>query len=158
MGPDKTGGLPILMSFLSSFNLALACLLAAPSWISNYSNLPFGTQRRSGRLNSYLQEIMDTKTSMPGSPTESSLVLRAVNEAVVPVYLIVPLWNSPCGSAGKESTYNVVDLGSIPGLERFPGEGKGYLLQYSGLENSMDCTAHGVAKSWTQLSDFHLAT
>ena len=44
----------------------------------------------------------------------------------------------PCGSAGKESTCNVGDLGSIPGLERSPREGKGYPLQYSGLENSMD--------------------
>ena len=44
----------------------------------------------------------------------------------------------PCGSAGKESTCNVGDLGSIPGLGRFPGEGKGYPLQYSGLENSED--------------------
>ena len=41
----------------------------------------------------------------------------------------------PCGSVGKESTYNVGDLGSIPGLERSPGEGQGYPLQYSGLEN-----------------------
>ena len=60
-----------------------------------------------------------------------------------------------CGSAGKESTCNVGDLGSIPGLGRSPGEGKGYPLQYSGLENSMDCTVHGVAKSRTQLSDSH---
>ena len=45
----------------------------------------------------------------------------------------------PCDSAGKESTCNVGDLGSIPGLGRSPGEGKGYPLQYSGLENSMDC-------------------
>ena len=45
------------------------------------------------------------------------------------------------------------DLGLIPGLGRFPGEGKGYPLQYSGLENSMDCTVHGVAKSGTRLSD-----
>ena len=43
----------------------------------------------------------------------------------------------PCGSAGKESTCNVGDLGSIPGLGRSPGEGKGYPLQYSGLENSV---------------------
>ena len=47
------------------------------------------------------------------------------------------------------------DLGSISGLGRFPGEGKGYPLQYSGLENSMDCTVHGVAKSQTRLSNFH---
>ena len=41
------------------------------------------------------------------------------------------------------------------GLGRSPGEGKGYTLQYSGLENSMDCVVHGVAKSRTRLSDFH---
>ena len=61
----------------------------------------------------------------------------------------------PCGSAGKESTHNVGDLGSIPGLGRSSGEGKGYPLQYSGMENSMDCTVLGVAKSPTWLSDFH---
>ena len=47
------------------------------------------------------------------------------------------------------------DLGSIPGLGRSPGEGKGYPVQYSGLESSLDYTAHGVAKSRTGLSDFH---
>ena len=60
-----------------------------------------------------------------------------------------------CGSAGKESTGNVGDLGSIPGLGRSPEEGKGYALQYSGLESSMDCTVHGVARSQTWLTDFH---
>jgi len=52
----------------------------------------------------------------------------------------------------------VGDLGEIPGLGRSPEEGKGYPLQYSGLENSMDCIVHGVAKSWTRLSDFHSLT
>ena len=52
-------------------------------------------------------------------------------------------------SAGKESTCNAGDPSSIPGTGRSDGEGKGYLLQYSGLENSMDYTVHGVAKSWT---------
>ena len=46
-------------------------------------------------------------------------------------------------SAGEESACNVGDLGSIPGLERFPGEGKGYPLQYSGLENSMAVSSMG---------------
>ena len=50
---------------------------------------------------------------------------------------------------GKESACNVGDLGSIPGLGRFPGEGSCYPLQYSGLENSMDCIVHGIAKSRT---------
>ena len=45
----------------------------------------------------------------------------------------------PCGSAGKESACNVGDVGSIPGLGRSLGEGKGYPIEYSGLENSMDC-------------------
>ena len=61
----------------------------------------------------------------------------------------------PCGSADKESTRNAEDLGLIPGLGRSPGEGKGYPLQYSGLENSMDRIVHGVAKSQTRLSDSH---
>ena len=61
----------------------------------------------------------------------------------------------PCGSAGKESTCNAGDLGLIPGLGWSSGGGKDYPLQNSGLENSMDCTVHGVTKSWTQLSDFH---
>ena len=47
------------------------------------------------------------------------------------------------------------DLGSIPRLGKSPGEGQGYPLRYSGLENSMDCIVHGVAKSWTRLSGFH---
>ena len=55
------------------------------------------------------------------------------------------------GSSGKESACNAEHLG----WEDTPGEGKGYPLQYSGLENSMDCIVHGVAKSWTQLSNFH---
>ena len=57
----------------------------------------------------------------------------------------------PCGSAGKESACSVGDLGSIPGLGTSPGEGNGYPLQYSCLENSMDrgtwwATVHGVAE------------
>ena len=68
----------------------------------------------------------------------------------IPVFL-----GFPCGSAGKESACSVGDLGSIPGLGKSSGEGKGCPLQYSGLENSMDCIVHGVAKSRTRLSDFH---
>ena len=64
----------------------------------------------------------------------------------------------PCGSAGKESACNAGDPGLFPGLGRSPGEGNGYPLQYSGMENSMDCIIHGVAaKSQTRLSqkDFY---
>ena len=60
-----------------------------------------------------------------------------------------PRWLS-----GNEFACNVGHLGLIPGLGRSPGEGKGYPLQYSGLENSMDCIVHGVAKSQTGLRNF----
>ena len=61
----------------------------------------------------------------------------------------------PGGSGRKESSSNVGDLGSIPGLGRFPQEGNGYPFQYSGMENCIDgeawqATVHGVTKSWTQ--------
>ena len=69
-------------------------------------------------------------------------------------YLFI-LWVFPGSSADKESACNAEDLDSIPGLGRSPGEGNGYPLQYSGLENSMDCVVHGVTKSQTRLSDFH---
>ena len=55
----------------------------------------------------------------------------------------------------KEYACNEGDLPSVPGLGRSPGKGKGYPLQYSGLENSMDCIVHRVAESRTRLSDFH---
>ena len=58
-------------------------------------------------------------------------------------------------SAGRESACNAGDLSSVPELGRSPGEGKVYPLQYSGLENCMDCIVHEVTKSQTQLSDFH---
>ena len=69
-------------------------------------------------------------------------------------------WGFPDSSAGKESACNVGDLGSIPGLGRLPGEGNGYPLQYSSLENSMDrgawqATVHEVEKNRTQMSEFH---
>ena len=60
----------------------------------------------------------------------------------------------PGGSDGKASVYSARDPGSIPGSGK-SGEGNGYPLQYCGLENSMNCIVHGVAKRWTQPSDFH---
>ena len=90
-----------------------------------------------------------------GSKLPSSPAL--MHTGTFTVHIIVPhgIQAFPGGSAGKESTCNVEDLGSIPGLGRSPGEGNGYPLKYSGLENSMDCIVHGVAKSQTQLSNFH---
>ena len=57
---------------------------------------------------------------------------------------------------GKNPSCDTGDLGSIPGLRRSPGEGKGYPLQYSGQENSMDCIVRGVTESRTRLSYFHV--
>ena len=63
--------------------------------------------------------------------------------------------DSSCDSAGKESICNEGHLSLIPGLGRSPGKWEGYRLQYSGLENSMDCIVHGITKRRTQLSNFH---
>ena len=76
---------------------------------------------------------------------------RSAGEEIgTPVFL-----GFPCGSPSKDSSCNVGDLGAIRGLGRSPGEGKGNLLQYYGLENSMGSRVHGVAKSRTRLRDFH---
>ena len=69
--------------------------------------------------------------------------------------MVTILKGFPHSSVGKEFALSAGDPGSIPGLGRSPGEGKGYPLQYSGLENSMDCVVHGVTKSPTRLRDFH---
>ena len=66
------------------------------------------------------------------------------------------IFGFPDSSVGKESPCNAGDLCSIPGLGKSPGEGKGYPLQYSGLEDSMNCIVHGVAKSQTCLSNFKI--
>ena len=63
-------------------------------------------------------------------------------------FSVMVYWGFPGGSAGNESACNAGDLGSIPRLGRSLGEGNSYPLQFSGLENSMDCIVHGVAKSW----------
>ena len=63
------------------------------------------------------------------------------------ICLLTPVFlGFPGGSAGKESACNAGDLGLIPVLGRSPGEGKGYPLQYSGLENPMDCKSPWVAE------------
>ena len=75
---------------------------------------------------------------------------------MIQLYIYICIYRHfPGGSDGKESVYNVGDLGSIPGLRRSPGEGNGNSLQYSSLENPMDRGVHRVRKSQTQLSDFH---
>ena len=82
------------------------------------------------------------------------LPISGLKEAIL-VQILQTLRGFPDSSVGKESACNAGDLGSIPGLGRSAGEGRDHPHQYSGLENSMDCTVHGVTKSQTQLSDFH---
>ena len=77
-------------------------------------------------------------------PIEGSYLIeaRSFNIAIVTL-------GFPDSSVGKESTCNTGDPSSIPGSEKSPGERTGYPLQYSSLENSMDCIVHGVIKSKT---------
>ena len=85
------------------------------------------------------------------------LSLNTLAQGIYTLHIYSVYIHIPSGSAGKESTCNAGDLSLIPGLGRSPGEENGYPLQYSGHENSTDCIyiVHGVAKSQTQLSDFH---
>ena len=95
--------------------------------------------------------------SFPGSSSGKVSTCNAGNPSLIPGLgrsrgrgdrLPTPVFLGFSGdSSGKKSTFNVGDLGSIPGLGRSPREGKGYPLQYSGLENSMDCIIHGVTKT-----------
>ena len=71
------------------------------------------------------------------------------------VYIYIYIKGFPDSSVGIEFVCYAGDPCSIPGLGRSPGEGIGYPLQYSGLENSMDCIVRGVTKSQTGLSKFH---
>ena len=73
-------------------------------------------------------------------------------------YYFFPVLGFPDSSVGKESACNARDLSLIPGLGRSPGERNSYPLQYSGLENSMDCIVHVVAKSQIRPVDFHSPT
>ena len=89
----------------------------------------------------------------------SYTVVLHSNQIFFSFYLPISTTNRfPCGSAGKESTCNVETWVQSLGWKDSPGEGKGYPLQYSGLENSMDCIVHGVTESQTQLSNFHFTS
>ena len=79
-----------------------------------------------------------------------------VSDSLWPHGLDMDYQGFPRSSAVKESTCNAGYPSSIPGLGRSTGERIGYPLQYSGLENSMDCIVYGITKSQTRLNDFHL--
>ena len=84
--------------------------------------------------------LWDGEAELPSPRLEDSLLLVTV---------------LPGSSAGKESTRNAGDLGSIPGLRRSPGEGKGYPLQYSGLEKSMDSPCGRKESDTTERLSLH---
>ena len=137
-------------------SLTLLLLLICKHWTSNCKRI-------------VITECPLCSKNVPPRPRDwhlSKLTCLSIMETFA-LLLMVMDWNPRrkgiyqlpfCGSAGKESTCKVGDLGSIPGLRRSPGEGKGYPLQYSGLENPMDCTVHRVTKSRTRLSNFHFQT
>ena len=83
---------------------------------------------------------------MPEKCCPRHLAHLSCSQIIFILPLSAPYRGFPGGSAGKGSACNAGDLASIPGLGRSPGEAKGYPLQYPGLENSMDCIVHGVAK------------
>ena len=97
--------------------------------------LILGLGRSSGEWNNYPFQYSGLENSM-------DFIVHGVTKSQTQLSL-----GFPDDSAGKESACNTGDLGSIPGLGKSPGEGKGYPLQYSGLENSMDCIVHGATKS-----------
>ena len=119
--------------------LTINVLLRSPRWL--YQTIFFGCSIRD-----FPDSLVGKESSCSaGDPSSIPGSGRSPGEGIgypTPVFL-----GSPCGSAGKESTCHVGDLDSIPELGRSLGEGKSYPLQYSGLENFMQCIVHGVAKS-----------
>ena len=101
-----------------------------------------------GMSNIVIAQLVKNPSAMQETPVRFQVgkICWRRHRLPTPVFL-----GFPCGSAGKESTCNAGDLGWIPGLGRSPGEGKGYPLQYSGLENSTECMVHEVAKRQTWL-------
>ena len=127
---------PSLMACINQLQVALASMLLGAGCYNDVSCFP--------RRILALETLQALRSSLGKFPWRR-------DRLPTPVFL-----GFPCGSVGKESACNAGDLGSIPGLGRYPGEGKGHPLQYSSLENSTDCTVLGVAKSQTRLNDFSL--
>ena len=91
---------------------------------------------------------------------ESNLLYSKFSDLNVQFNSVAQLFlkrSSPGSSAGKESACNAGDPSSIPGLGRSLREEKGYPLQYCGLENSVDCIAHGVAKELDTVEQISLS-
>ena len=121
-------------------------------------------QRLSGVLCS-LNSKLSTRICGPSSVAEQDLessnkassscvFVKPHGSSLLVNYAWLVILGHPWWLSHKESTCQTGDLGLIPELGRSPGEGKGYPLQYSDLENSIDCTVHGVTESRTRLSNF----
>ena len=117
------------------------------------------------RIQEWIAIPFSRESSQPRDQTQVSciagifLTIQATREALNHISLPLYYRGFPGGSEVKASACNAGDLGSIPRSGRSPGERNGNPLQYSCLENPMDggawwATVHGVAKSWTWLSDF----
>ena len=128
------------------------------NWIENLWNIKYNVDKLHWSGKNWNYSFIWTHSTIPTPLMEQireisinleAFVIFKKNYAAFYCSLIFP-----GGSAGKESTCNAGGLGSIPGLRRSLGEGKGYPLQYSGLENSMDCIVHGITKSRAWLSNF----
>ena len=120
---------------------------------ASFPSPTFAELRRDGiRRASLITQLVKNPPAMQETPFDSWVGKMCWKRDKLPTPILLGF---PCGSPGKESACNAGDLSLIPGLERSPGEGKGYPFQYSGLENFMYCIVHGVAKSWTPLSNFH---
>ena len=160
-GPLRVPSPWSLLVYIFSFKISLS-FLCCHSVNMNLSKLwKIVENGRTWRTTVYVVEKSQTRLSN-WTTTRSSfrtprgriflLFLYLLFKTMLPTLVFLGF---PCGSAGKESACSVGDLGLIPRLGRSPGEGKGYPLQYSGLENSMNCIVHGVSKSQTRLSNFH---
>ena len=115
---------------------------------------PWGRKESDTTFKDYITMLLEDSSSTgkespcnagdPGSVPGGRKICWRRDRLPTPVFL-----GFACGSTGKESACSAGDLGSVSALGRYSGEGKGYPLQYSGLENSIDRIVHGVAKSRT---------
>ena len=151
---SRIPGVSVLLASIRTLSSRHICYL--PGWLG----FPYSSVGKESACNAGDPSSIPGSGRSPGEGKGSILAVfyplsysgldNSMDWLLTPVFL-----GFPCRSAGKESVCNVGDLGLIPGLGRSPGERKGsilavfYPLQYSGLENSMDCIVHGVAKSWT---------